>query len=121
MDPHLRQCRLGRGLHPYQVVPWSIQPFGHHNTPTLQTGQTGQKGEWSRTTRWTVICNGRPKTAINDARLAPTPKPEIENYGKNHINELAVPDFLFDFNTIYGHIYQRLAVKDYFRFRQNRK
>jgi len=31
------QCRLGRGLTPYQVASWSIQPFGH-NTPTLQTG-----------------------------------------------------------------------------------
>jgi len=22
--------RLGRGLHPYQVAPWSIEPFGHN-------------------------------------------------------------------------------------------
>jgi len=26
---HLAQCGLGRGPPPYQVVPWSIQPFGH--------------------------------------------------------------------------------------------
>jgi len=26
---YLTQCRLGRGLPPYQVTSWSIQPFGH--------------------------------------------------------------------------------------------
>jgi len=29
--PHLTQCRLGRGLPPYQVAFWSIQPFGHNS------------------------------------------------------------------------------------------
>jgi len=29
LGPHLTQCRLGWGLPPYQVVSWSIQPFGH--------------------------------------------------------------------------------------------
>jgi len=24
------QCRLGRGLPPYKVVSWCIQPFGHN-------------------------------------------------------------------------------------------
>ena len=28
--PHLTQCRLGRGLPPYQMVSSSIQPFGHN-------------------------------------------------------------------------------------------
>jgi len=37
--PHLSQCRLRRGLPPYRVASWSIQPFGH-NTPTLQVKQT---------------------------------------------------------------------------------
>ena len=27
---YLTQCGLGRGLFPYQVASWSIQPFGHH-------------------------------------------------------------------------------------------
>ena len=36
LGSHLTQCRLSRGLPPYQVASWSIQPFGH-NTPTLQT------------------------------------------------------------------------------------
>jgi len=28
---HVRQCRLGgRGLPPYQLASWSIQPFGHN-------------------------------------------------------------------------------------------
>ena len=31
----LTQCRLGWGLPPFQVAPWSIQPFGH-NTWTSQ-------------------------------------------------------------------------------------
>jgi len=39
LGPHLSQYGLGRGLPPYQVASWTIQPFGH-NTPTLQTGQT---------------------------------------------------------------------------------
>jgi len=59
-----------------------------------------------------------PKTVINDARLAPTLKPEVE-ICENRINELAVFDFPFDFHTIYGHICHRLAVKNYFRFREN--
>ena len=59
LGPHLTQCRLGRGLPPYQVASWSIQPFGH-NTPTLQTDrQTGQR---SRSIGRTITCNGRPKT-----------------------------------------------------------
>jgi len=40
LGPHLTQCGLGRDLPPYQVAPWSIKPFGMHNAPTLQTGQT---------------------------------------------------------------------------------
>ena len=39
LGPHLTQCRLHRGLPPYQVVSSSIQPFGH-NTPMLQTDRT---------------------------------------------------------------------------------
>jgi len=30
LGPHLTQCGLGRGLSPYQVASWSIQPFGHY-------------------------------------------------------------------------------------------
>jgi len=30
---HLTQCHLGRGLPPYQVASWSIQPFGHNIWP----------------------------------------------------------------------------------------
>jgi len=30
LSPNLTQCRLGRGLPPYQVASWSIQPFGHN-------------------------------------------------------------------------------------------
>jgi len=30
LGPHLTQYRLGRGLPPYQVASWSIQPFGHN-------------------------------------------------------------------------------------------
>jgi len=33
---------------------------------------------------FTTACNGHPKTAINDARLAPTPKPEVEIWRKPH-------------------------------------
>ena len=28
--PHLTQCRVGRGLPPYQVASSSVQPFGHN-------------------------------------------------------------------------------------------
>ena len=44
----------------YQVACWSIQLFGN-STATLQTGQTGQ---WSHVTGWTVTCNGRPKNLL---------------------------------------------------------
>jgi len=30
LGPHLIQCGLGRGLPPYQVASWPIQPFGHN-------------------------------------------------------------------------------------------
>jgi len=30
LGPHLTLCRLSRGLPPYPVVSWSIQPFGHN-------------------------------------------------------------------------------------------
>jgi len=30
LGPHLTQCRLGRGVPPYQVASWSIQPFDHN-------------------------------------------------------------------------------------------
>ena len=30
LGPHLKQCRLARGLPPYQVASSSIQPFGHN-------------------------------------------------------------------------------------------
>jgi len=55
----------------------------------------------------------KPPTAISA-------KAEVEIWRKPH-NELAVPDFLFDFNTTYGLISHRLAVKNYFWFYQNRK
>jgi len=36
----LTQCDLGRGLRPYQVASWSIQPFGHnrHHGPKIGWG-----------------------------------------------------------------------------------
>jgi len=36
LGPNLTQRGLGRGLPPYHVAPWFIQPFGH-STPTSQT------------------------------------------------------------------------------------
>jgi len=42
LGPQLAQCHLGQGLPPYQVVSWSIQPFGH-NIPTLQDRQTDRQ------------------------------------------------------------------------------
>jgi len=57
---YLTQCCLDRGLPPYQVVSWSIQPFVH-NTPTLQTDSSIGR---------TVTCNGRPKTKTVFVNLA---------------------------------------------------
>jgi len=42
LGPHLTQCGMGRGLSPYQVASWSIQPFGH-NTSTLQNRQADRQ------------------------------------------------------------------------------
>jgi len=55
LGSHLKQCCLGKGLPPYQVASWSIQPIGH-NTPTSQTLQR------SRSIGWTVTCNCCPKS-----------------------------------------------------------
>jgi len=37
VSPYLTQCGLGRGLPPYQVASWSIQPF-NHNRHELKIG-----------------------------------------------------------------------------------
>jgi len=47
--------------------------------------------------------------AIN-AQLPHARKPEVEIWG-NRINELAVPDFLFNLNTIHEPVFHHLAVK----------
>jgi len=60
LGPHLTQHCLGQGLPPYQVVSWSIQPFGH-NTPMLQTDRT-DNGPVAQRELLFVSCNGRPKT-----------------------------------------------------------
>ena len=44
LGPRLLQCCQGRVLHPCLVSSCSIQPF-NHDTPTLQTGQTGLPGQ----------------------------------------------------------------------------
>jgi len=59
LGPHLKQCRLGRGLPLYQVAYWSIQPYGH-NTPTLQTDR--QDIQQFRSIGRTATCNGRLMT-----------------------------------------------------------
>jgi len=38
VTPHLTHCRRGRGLPPYQVASWSIQPFGHNTPPVSMIG-----------------------------------------------------------------------------------
>ena len=42
-------------------------------------------------------------------------------YGVSRLNELAIHDFLFDFNTIYGPNCHRLAARNYFWSRRHRK
>jgi len=45
LGPYLTtQCGLGRGLPPYHMASWSIQPFGY-NTPMSQTGQARQRSD----------------------------------------------------------------------------
>jgi len=51
--------------------------------------------------------------ATNDARLAPTRKPEVEIWRKPH-KQTRSTRLPFDFNTIYGRIYHRLAAESYF-------
>jgi len=54
LGPHLTQCGLGRGLPPYQVASWSIQPFGHNSHgPKL-----GAVPLWGRGARFTsnTVC-----------------------------------------------------------------
>ena len=65
LGPHLTQCRLGRGLPPYQVASWSIQPFGH-NTPTLQTVRTERQDTQDVGSRSIAV---RPKIVQHLARV----------------------------------------------------
>ena len=60
LGPHLTQCRLGRGIPPYQVASWSIQPITIHQcyrqmvTIHQRHRQIGQTGQRSRSTGRTV-------------------------------------------------------------------
>jgi len=64
-SPHLTQCGLGRGLPPYQVASWSIQPFSH-NTPTLQTYRQDRQSDRKtvRLQRANRFTNGRPTRVL---------------------------------------------------------
>ena len=62
LGPHRTQCRVGRGLPPYQVVSSSMQPFGHNRhgpktgeaLPPFWRGRTGSPSNtmslWSKPT-----------------------------------------------------------------------
>jgi len=46
LGPHLTQTRLGRGLSPYRVASWCIQPFGHNrNGPKIGEGAPPRFGQ----------------------------------------------------------------------------
>ena len=45
LGPHLTQCGLRRGLSPYQVASWSIQPFGHNTPASHPDRQAGQRSD----------------------------------------------------------------------------
>ena len=58
LGPHLTPSRPGRGLPPYQVAPWCIQPFGHNrNGPKIGGGSApilgGQLGPRLAQYGWT--------------------------------------------------------------------
>jgi len=65
MGPHLTECRLGRGIHPYQVARHLdlSNRFATIWQRYRQDSGTGQRGQWSRSIGRTVTCNGSPKTA----------------------------------------------------------
>jgi len=47
LGPHLVQCRLGRGIPPYQVASWSIQPFGHsRHWAAIESAMSFPWGSW---------------------------------------------------------------------------
>ena len=57
--------RMPPGARPvYEVASWSIQPFGH-NIPTVSNVTEKQTGQWSRSIRQTVACNGHPKSLVS--------------------------------------------------------
>jgi len=58
LGPHLTQYRLGRGIPPYQVVSWSIRPFGH-KTLTLPQYINVTDGQDIEDIRAIVTRNGR--------------------------------------------------------------
>jgi len=77
---HLTQCRMGRGLAPYQVVSWSIQPFGH-NRDGPRGGCCapiffGEGAESSSNTMWP---RPRPTSIQSGILIHPTVWPQYTN------------------------------------------
>ena len=60
--PHLTQSRLGRGLSPYQVAYWFLQPFGYNRyEPTIgKAVPLGGEGEGAGSPSNTVCPGPRP-------------------------------------------------------------
>ena len=71
LGSHRTQCHLGRGLRPYQVVSWCIQPFGH-NTHGPKSGRgccvpfRGELGLRLRQCMWPGL---RPTSAVQSGIL----------------------------------------------------
>jgi len=76
MSPGARPTSVPSGI----LIHPTVRP--QYTSVSVQTGQTGYNGPvaYGVPLRATVAQN----TAINDARLAPTPKPEVEIRRKPH-------------------------------------
>ena len=77
LGPHLTQCGLGRGLLPYQVASWSIEPFGHnrHRQKIGDWAPFGGAGSLYNT-MWP---GPRPTSVSSFALIHPTVWPQYTN------------------------------------------
>ena len=76
LGPHLTQCRLGRGIPPYQMASWYIQPFGHNRHGPKIGGSAPFLGRGARSPYSTKSPGPRPTSIPSGILIHPTIWPQ---------------------------------------------
>jgi len=76
LGPHLAQCSLGRGLRPYQVASWFIQPLGHNRNGLKIGGSTPFLGRGAGSPSNTKSPGLRPTSAPSGILIHPAVWPQ---------------------------------------------